>query len=75
MVTRKTLIALALSFPETSEAPHFDKTSFRVRGKIFATPPGLCEAIGSGSGRFLEGCEIKYLSGCQCLGQTGVDLD
>lgn len=37
MVTRKTLIALALSFPETSEVPHFDKTSFRVRGKIFAT--------------------------------------
>ena len=30
---------LALSLPETSEAPHFDKTSFRVRGKIFATAP------------------------------------
>ncbi len=28
---------LALSFPETSEAPHFEKTSFRVKKKIFAT--------------------------------------
>lgn len=37
MVTCKTLTALALSFPETEEAPHFEKTSFRVRGKIFAT--------------------------------------
>ena len=32
---------LALSLPETTEQPHFDYTSFRVRGKIFATaPPG-----------------------------------
>lgn len=31
----------ALSLPEAVEAPHFDKTSFRIRGKIFATvPPG-----------------------------------
>jgi len=31
----------ALSLPEASEEPHFDFTSFRVRGKIFATaPPG-----------------------------------
>lgn len=29
----------ALSLPETTEAPHFEKTSFRVRGKIFATAP------------------------------------
>lgn len=27
----------ALSLPETIEAPHFDRTSFRVRGKIFVT--------------------------------------
>ena len=27
----------ALSFPETIEEPHFEKTSFRVRKKIFAT--------------------------------------
>jgi hypothetical protein len=29
----------ALSLPETTEAPHFDMSSFRVRGKIFATVP------------------------------------
>ena len=29
----------ALSLPETAEAPHFNYTSFRVAGKIFATAP------------------------------------
>jgi hypothetical protein len=29
----------ALSLPETTEEPHFDMASFRVRGKIFATVP------------------------------------
>jgi len=29
----------ALSLPETTEEPHFASTSFRVRGKIFATAP------------------------------------
>lgn len=29
--------ALALALPEAEEQPHFDKPSFRVRGKIFAT--------------------------------------
>jgi predicted DNA-binding protein (MmcQ/YjbR family) len=29
--------SFCLSLPETIEAPHFDKTSFRVRKKIFAT--------------------------------------
>jgi len=28
---------LALSLPDTSEAPHFDLASFRAKGKIFAT--------------------------------------
>jgi hypothetical protein len=28
----------ALSLPETTEEPHFDRTSFRVRGKIFDRP-------------------------------------
>jgi predicted DNA-binding protein (MmcQ/YjbR family) len=37
MVSIKTFRALALSFPETSEQPHFKKTSFRVGKKIFAT--------------------------------------
>jgi hypothetical protein len=30
---------LALSLPESVESPHFDMTSFRVGGKIFATMP------------------------------------
>lgn len=33
--------AFALSLPGASEEPHFDMSSFRVQGKIFATvPPG-----------------------------------
>jgi hypothetical protein len=31
--------ALALGLPETTEQPHFERTSFRVAGKIFATMP------------------------------------
>jgi hypothetical protein len=33
----------ALALPETSEEPHHERTSFRVRGKIFATalPDGI----------------------------------
>jgi hypothetical protein len=30
---------LVLSMPEVTEEPHFDMTSFRVRGKIFVTVP------------------------------------
>ncbi len=30
---------IALSLPEATEEPHFDMTSFRVKGKIFATVP------------------------------------
>lgn len=33
----KFLRKTALSFAETSEQPHFDKTSFRVQTKIFVT--------------------------------------
>lgn len=29
--------SIVLSFPEVTESPHFDKTSFRVAKKIFAT--------------------------------------
>ena len=28
---------ICLSFPEVTESPHFEKTSFRIRKKIFAT--------------------------------------
>ncbi len=37
MVTIDTFRKLALSFPEATEEPHFEKTSFRVKKKIFAT--------------------------------------
>lgn len=37
MVTIAALRKLALSFPEVTEEAHFEKTSFRVKKKIFAT--------------------------------------
>lgn len=37
MVSISTFRKLALSFPEVTEEPHFEKTSFRVKKKIFAT--------------------------------------
>lgn len=37
MVSLQTFRKLALSFPEATEEPHFEKTSFRVKKKIFAT--------------------------------------
>ncbi len=37
MVTPEFLRSTALSFAETSELPHFEKISFRVCKKIFAT--------------------------------------
>lgn len=37
MITSKDFRKVALSLPNTTELPHFEKTSFRVRNKIFAT--------------------------------------
>ena len=37
MVTTAIVRQLALSFPETDEHPHFDRSAFRVKKKIFAT--------------------------------------
>ena len=37
MVSTDAFTALALSFPDTEEQPHFEKRSFRVKKKIFAT--------------------------------------
>ena len=37
MITLDDFRKLALTFPETTEEPHFEKTSFRVQKKIFAT--------------------------------------
>jgi predicted DNA-binding protein (MmcQ/YjbR family) len=37
MISISTFRQLALSFAETTEQPHFEKTSFMVNKKIFAT--------------------------------------
>ena len=37
MISIDTFRKLALSFPDVTEEPHFEKTSFRVKKKIFAT--------------------------------------
>ena len=37
MVSIDTFRKLALSFPEATEEPHFENTSFRIKKKIFAT--------------------------------------
>ncbi len=37
MVNFDDLKTLATSFPKVTEEPHFEKTSFRVKGKIFLT--------------------------------------
>lgn len=40
-MTEDDIRALALSLPLAEEQPHFDRASFRVKGRIFATlPPG-----------------------------------
>lgn len=38
--TQEDVRRVALSLPEAIEQPHFDRPSFRLRGKIFATLPG-----------------------------------
>ena len=37
MIAIETFRSLALSFPNATEEPHFEKTSFRINKKIFAT--------------------------------------
>lgn len=37
MVSKSDFKKIALSFPEVTEEPHFDKISFRIKKKIFAT--------------------------------------
>jgi hypothetical protein len=38
-MTEDDVRSLALALPDTTEAPHHQRTSFRVAGKIFATMP------------------------------------
>jgi len=37
MVSVEIFRKLALSFPDATEEPHFEKSSFRIKKKIFAT--------------------------------------
>lgn len=37
MISIETIRNLAFTFPEVEEMPHFEKTSFRIKNKIFAT--------------------------------------
>lgn len=37
MISIDQIRAIALSLPETTEEPHFEKTSFRIKKKIYAT--------------------------------------
>lgn len=37
MINHNIFREIALSFPEAAEQPHFEKPSFRIKGKIFAT--------------------------------------
>lgn len=39
MRTQEDIRRLALSLPQAEEHPHFDRPSFRIAGKIFATLP------------------------------------
>ncbi|MDO9335432.1 MAG: MmcQ/YjbR family DNA-binding protein [Caulobacter sp.] len=45
-MTADDIRALALSLPLAEEQPHFDRASFRVKGRIFATlPPGAEQVV------------------------------
>jgi len=37
MINTETFRELALSYPQVEELPHFEKASFRIKNKIFAT--------------------------------------
>ena len=71
---------LALALPEATEQPHHDLTSFRVRGKIFATMPPEggrlhvflpADEVASYSAEFPTAVEElwwgKKLSGCRIV--------
>jgi hypothetical protein len=51
----------ALSLPEVTEEPHFDLSSFRVKGKIFTTvPPGETHLH-----VFVDGTELELMPAAQ----------
>jgi len=65
----------ALAMPEASEAPHFDMTSFRVRGKIFATMPPLMHRSHPSVRRCLANpCAYVRAAGARCSVTCGAKL-
>ncbi|MGE3164720.1 MAG: MmcQ/YjbR family DNA-binding protein [Planctomycetota bacterium] len=71
-----TIRRYALSLPQVTEQPHFDLTSFRVRGKIFMTaPPQLdhlhlfvAEEIREEALNFHSDCSEELLWGSKVVG-------
>ena len=57
MMTAAKARAIALTLPEASEAPHFEKSSFRVAKKIFAT-------MGEGADLHMV---VKFTAGQQAM--------
>ena len=45
MISIETFRKLALAFENATEEPHFEKTSFRVKKKIFATYDGIKKRV------------------------------
>ena len=57
MVTVKEARQFSLSFDESTEQPHFEKTSFRIRKKIFAT---LNEALNQMVVKFTQEEQVAF---------------
>lgn len=57
MITTKEARQFALSFEEAVEEPHFEKASFRVRKKIFAT---LNEALNQMVVKFTQEEQVAF---------------
>ncbi|WP_166920825.1 MmcQ/YjbR family DNA-binding protein [Flavobacterium poyangense] len=83
MVTIETFRALALALPEATEEPHFEKISFRIKKKIFAT---IDEKTNRGVFKFNEIDQSVFCASSEMIfypipnkwgkqGWTFVDLD
>ena len=72
---------LALSLPSATEKPHFDRTSFRINNKIFATAgakPGRCVVKLSSADRealLATHPDLFHDVGWAHQGWTGVSFD
>ncbi len=81
MADSKTFRQLALSFPDTIEAPHFDRAAFKANKRIFAT---LQEAAHIGMAQLTPADQYVYCAADQAVypvpggwglkGSTYIDL-